>query len=81
MAYVAYFANKIMKRTDTLICKICYDKTINIVFQPCSHSLSCSKCSKNLIVCPICRQVPVGKKCAEDSAENCAEIPAENSAG
>ena len=41
---------------DALICKLCYDKIISLVFQPCGHSLSCNICAQNLTVCPICRK-------------------------
>lgn len=37
------------------ICKICYENTIQLVFLPCGHSVSCLSCSQRLFTCPCCR--------------------------
>uniref|UniRef100_G3Q3M2 E3 ubiquitin-protein ligase XIAP n=1 Tax=Gasterosteus aculeatus aculeatus TaxID=481459 RepID=G3Q3M2_GASAC len=36
------------------LCKICMDRDIGIVFIPCGHLVTCTKCSESLIKCPIC---------------------------
>lgn len=36
-------------------CIICCSQQIEIVFVPCGHQLSCSKCSKKITICPVCR--------------------------
>ncbi|KAM8909303.1 E3 ubiquitin-protein ligase XIAP isoform 1-T2 [Spinachia spinachia] len=36
------------------LCKICMDRDIGIVFVPCGHLVTCTKCSESLIKCPIC---------------------------
>lgn len=37
------------------ICKICYTNSIELVFLPCSHSVSCLSCAQRLMSCPCCR--------------------------
>ena len=37
------------------ICKICYTNELNVVFLPCGHVVSCTKCAEVLYKCPICR--------------------------
>ncbi|XP_061176119.1 E3 ubiquitin-protein ligase XIAP-like [Saccostrea echinata] len=41
---------------DQFICKICMDERVGVVFTPCGHIVTCSKCSKSLRKCPICRE-------------------------
>ena len=48
--------DKAIKMSDALICKLCYDKIISIVFQSCVYTLSCDICAQNLTLCPIYRQ-------------------------
>ena len=38
------------------ICKICYTNSIELVFLPCGHSVSCRSCSSRLGNCPFCRE-------------------------
>lgn len=40
---------------DNLLCKICMDHTLDIVFEPCRHLCSCFNCAQNMQTCPICR--------------------------
>ena len=40
---------------DQILCKICMDKDVSIVFLPCGHLVSCDKCAPALKNCPICR--------------------------
>lgn len=37
------------------ICKICYTNSIQLVFLPCGHSVSCLSCAQRLYNCPCCR--------------------------
>lgn len=37
------------------ICKICYTNSIELVFLPCGHSVSCLSCAHRLHNCPCCR--------------------------
>lgn len=37
------------------ICKICYTNSIELVFLPCGHSVSCLSCAQRLYSCPCCR--------------------------
>lgn len=37
------------------ICKICYTNSIELVFLPCGHSVSCLSCARRLVSCPCCR--------------------------
>lgn len=38
------------------ICKICYTNSIELVFLPCGHSVSCLSCAERLHDCPFCRE-------------------------
>lgn len=38
-------------------CRICFDKEANTVFLPCGHASFCGNCSRDLVVCPLCRDV------------------------
>lgn len=50
----------IKKETDTnndvLLCKICYDQQLSMVFLPCGHSMCCPSCTTALSECPLCRK-------------------------
>lgn len=37
-------------------CKICMDAGIDCVLLECGHMVTCTKCSKQITDCPICRQ-------------------------
>ncbi len=37
------------------VCKICYDDDIAVVHVPCSHAVSCLRCSLKMYTCPLCR--------------------------
>ncbi|XP_048766151.2 baculoviral IAP repeat-containing protein 7-A-like [Ostrea edulis] len=40
---------------DTLICKVCMDNTVSVIFLPCTHMVTCSQCFPAMKQCPICR--------------------------
>jgi hypothetical protein len=40
---------------DTLICKVCMDDTVGVIFLPCSHMVTCSQCFPAMKHCPVCR--------------------------
>ncbi|XP_041352542.1 uncharacterized protein LOC121371006 isoform X2 [Gigantopelta aegis] len=42
---------------DEMMCKICLENPINIVFLPCGHYCTCAMCAPALASCPICRSV------------------------
>ena len=48
---------EVLKINDFLLCKLCFNKNINVVLIPCGHTLSCYECSEKLITCPICKIV------------------------
>ena len=41
---------------EALLCKICFDQQMSMVFLPCGHSLSCPSCATALSSCPLCRK-------------------------
>ena len=43
-------------------CCICYENNVSIVFFPCAHICSCSKCCNSLDTCPLCRKAIKYKK-------------------
>lgn len=44
---------------DERLCQVCMSSRISAVFCPCGHHVSCYRCAKKLVKCPICRQ-PIG---------------------
>ncbi|XP_068271667.1 E3 ubiquitin-protein ligase rififylin [Nyctibius grandis] len=38
------------------LCKICMDAPIDCVLLECGHMVTCTKCGKQMNICPICRQ-------------------------
>ncbi|GFY58497.1 hypothetical protein TNIN_462891 [Trichonephila inaurata madagascariensis] len=46
---------------DTVIPNICMDEEMDVVFQPCSHLVSCYICAAKIFDCPLCRN-PVTHK-------------------
>ena len=42
---------------NILLCKICLDREIGVVFLPCGHQLACTQCALCLTDCPVCRKV------------------------
>ena len=43
------------KRCEERACKVCLKEEVNMVFDPCGHVCTCTKCSSDLNECPICR--------------------------
>jgi baculoviral IAP repeat-containing protein 7/8 len=37
------------------ICRICYSKEFNTIFDPCGHIVACEECTSRVNACPICR--------------------------
>ncbi|CAH9104632.1 unnamed protein product [Cuscuta epithymum] len=42
-------------QNEKVLCKICFEKQINVVLLPCRHHILCSICSEKCKKCPICR--------------------------
>lgn len=45
------------ERRDEDLCKICYDKDIDVVLYPCGHFILCRWCAFKVSDCPVCRLV------------------------
>ena len=41
---------------DSRMCKICMDKEVSQVFEPCHYAICCDNCVKSILKCPICRK-------------------------
>ncbi|CAC5423910.1 unnamed protein product [Mytilus coruscus] len=41
---------------DLLLCKVCLEEDVSIVFLPCGHLATCGQCAPAMKRCPICRQ-------------------------
>jgi hypothetical protein len=41
---------------ENLLCKICMDSPIDIIFIPCGHMVTCNKCAQTIKQCCMCRQ-------------------------
>lgn len=44
------------KLRDALLCQICCDQPLSMVFLPCGHSMCCPSCATALTNCPLCRK-------------------------
>ncbi len=52
-----YKVKKSLKLSEPDICKICYDKSVDIVLIPCGHCVACESCINILgNTCPLCRK-------------------------
>lgn len=40
---------------ESIMCKICMDANVNVLFLPCGHLVACDKCAPHLHQCPMCR--------------------------
>jgi len=40
---------------DNVLCKICVEREIGVVFLPCGHFAACTHCALRMSDCPICR--------------------------
>lgn len=38
-------------------CKVCMDKTVDTVFLPCGHLITCNGCAERVKNCPMCRML------------------------
>ncbi|KAK6994251.1 E3 ubiquitin-protein ligase XIAP-like isoform X1 [Biomphalaria glabrata] len=45
---------------EQMVCKLCLDKDVSVVFLPCGHLVSCVDCSCALVDCPVCRSRVTG---------------------
>jgi len=45
---------------EKLICKVCLEREIATLFQPCRHSCLCEHCASIVSECPVCRR-PIGQ--------------------
>ncbi|KYN26823.1 Apoptosis 1 inhibitor [Trachymyrmex cornetzi] len=41
---------------DATLCKICFNRELQIAFIPCGHLLACAECASNMKTCGICRK-------------------------
>ncbi|KYQ54918.1 Baculoviral IAP repeat-containing protein 7-B [Trachymyrmex zeteki] len=41
---------------DATLCKICFNRELQIAFIPCGHLLACVECASNMKICGICRK-------------------------
>ena len=44
------------QRCEERTCKVCLKEEVEILFDPCGHLSTCTKCSSGLNECPICRR-------------------------
>jgi len=55
-AVVVANSEQTTKLRDALLCQICCDEQLSIVFLPCGHSMTCPSCATALTNCPLCRK-------------------------
>ena len=37
------------------MCKVCFEREVTILLQPCNHAVTCGRCASLVACCPICR--------------------------
>ncbi|XP_027361452.1 uncharacterized protein LOC113869359 [Abrus precatorius] len=42
-------------QNEKILCRVCFEKQIDVVMLPCRHHILCSTCCHKCIRCPICR--------------------------
>lgn len=42
-------------QNEKILCRVCFEREINIVLLPCRHRILCSVCSDKCKKCPVCR--------------------------
>jgi len=47
---------RLEREEERHICKICYEREINTVIMKCAHRVVCTRCMREVSICPICRQ-------------------------
>jgi len=52
---VDHLEDSLQTYKSELSCKVCLEKEVSRVFQPCGHLTCCTDCAKMLRECPICR--------------------------
>ena len=38
------------------MCKVCFEREVSILLQPCNHAVTCGRCASLVTCCPICRR-------------------------
>ncbi|KAK0044301.1 baculoviral IAP repeat-containing protein 7-A [Biomphalaria pfeifferi] len=51
---------KLRTLRQQIVCKICKDKEVAVVFLPCGHFVSCTVCAAAIKECPVCRNRVMG---------------------
>lgn len=51
------FKEEVCYKLQRVVCKICFEKEVEVLFLPCYHLVSCQGCKKQLAQkkCPLCR--------------------------
>ena len=44
-----------VKAENETLCKICYDRKIDVILEPFCHSELCGRCTAKIDLCPFCR--------------------------
>ena len=39
------------------LCKVCFEREVTVLLQPCNHAVICGRCASLVVCCPICRGV------------------------
>jgi len=47
---------ELRKLREATQCKICMDNRVEVVFLPCGHLVSCTRCATAISNCAVCRQ-------------------------
>ncbi|KAE8678322.1 hypothetical protein F3Y22_tig00111427pilonHSYRG00448 [Hibiscus syriacus] len=42
-------------QNEKVLCRVCFERGISVVFLPCRHRIRCSICCEKCRKCPICR--------------------------
>lgn len=47
--------NQTHNHEEMYLCKICMDRQMATVYQPCGHVVTCFECAQNILMCSLCR--------------------------
>jgi len=47
--------NLVKNNNNYNLCKICYDRELQVAFMPCGHFICCEVCATDVNICPNCR--------------------------
>lgn len=54
------------------LCKVCFDKAIEVVYLPCAHAFACRECAFQLQRCAVCNSAAISFVLIHFSCAKCS---------